>query len=73
MLKIAGTSNGRILMCGKDGNLYELVYQAEDGWFRKKCRKVNRSQSVVGTYWPSFLKYVFIILLHMSDIDQICQ
>lgn len=40
MLKIVGTNNGRILMCGKDGNIYELEYHAKDSWIppRKKCR-----------------------------------
>jgi len=28
MLKIIGTPEGRIFMCGKDGNVYELHYQA---------------------------------------------
>jgi nuclear pore complex protein Nup155 len=27
MLKIVGTPQGRIFMCGRDGNLYELQYQ----------------------------------------------
>jgi len=47
MLKIVGTPNGRIIMCGKDGCVYELVYQAEDGWFSRKCRKLNHSSSVL--------------------------
>jgi hypothetical protein len=29
MLKIVSMDNGRIFMCGKDGNLYELVYQGD--------------------------------------------
>eukprot|EP00698_Gefionella_okellyi_P004934 TRINITY_DN14557_c0_g1_i1.p1 TRINITY_DN14557_c0_g1~~TRINITY_DN14557_c0_g1_i1.p1 ORF type:complete len:1315 (+),score=335.24 TRINITY_DN14557_c0_g1_i1:93-4037(+) len=57
MLKIAGTDNGRVFMCGRDGNLYELLYQPEDGWIRRKCRKVNRSQSLLGSMWPSFLRF----------------
>jgi hypothetical protein len=59
MIKVVGTDTGRIFMSGKDGNLYELQYQAEDGWFRRKCRKVNHTQGVVSSYIPSFLKYVF--------------
>lgn len=56
MLKIAGTKNGRIFMCGQDGCLYELTYEAEEGWVRKKCRKLNHSQSFIGLLVPSFLK-----------------
>lgn len=55
MLKIVGTNNGRIFMCGKDGNVYELAYQAEDGLFRKKCRKLNHSSSAFSMLLPSFL------------------
>jgi nuclear pore complex protein Nup155 len=57
MLKIAGTKNGRIFMCGQDGNLYELTYEADEGWLRKKCRKLNHSQSFIGLLVPSFLKF----------------
>jgi len=57
MLKIVGMKNGRIFMCGKDGSLYELEYQAEDRWFQKKCRKVNHSSKVLGYLMPSFLKF----------------
>lgn len=38
MLRIVGTEHGRVLMCGKDGQVYELEYFAQEGWFRKKCR-----------------------------------
>ncbi|EFC50324.1 nucleoporin 155 [Naegleria gruberi] len=57
MLKIVGTKNGRIFMCGKDGCLYELTYEPEEGWFKSKCRKLNHSQSFVGLLVPSFLKF----------------
>ncbi|KAL9646182.1 hypothetical protein ABK040_008055 [Willaertia magna] len=57
ILKIIGTKNGRIFMCGKDGCLYELTYDSQDSWFKSKCRKLNHSQSVVGVLVPSFLKF----------------
>lgn len=57
MLKIAGTSNGRIFMCGQDGKLYELTYEAEEGWFRSKCRKLNHATNGRFSFIPSFLKY----------------
>jgi nuclear pore complex protein Nup155 len=34
---ICGTSDGRVFLGGDDGALYELEYQAEEGWFSKKC------------------------------------
>jgi nuclear pore complex protein Nup155 len=70
MIKMVGhNQSGRIFMGGQDGCLYELLYQgnpielfsnkqlAEDGWFVKKCRKVNHTSSMVSTYLPSFLKW----------------
>jgi nuclear pore complex protein Nup155 len=57
MLNIIGTSNGRIFMSGKDGNLYEFVYQAYDRWFRKRCRKANHTQHSLTLLLPSFLKF----------------
>jgi len=56
MLQIAGTDTGRVFMCGRDGHMYELAYQAEDGWFTKKCRKLNHTQPVISGYIPAFLK-----------------
>ena len=59
MQKVVGlNSNGRIFMCGKDGNLYEFHYQAQDNWlWGKKCRKINHTTSVVSSLIPSFLKF----------------
>ncbi|KDN50361.1 nucleoporin-domain-containing protein [Tilletiaria anomala UBC 951] len=34
---VSGTSSGRIFCRGSDQCLYELVYQAQDGWFKNKC------------------------------------
>ena len=71
MLKFACTPLGRIFMCGRDGNLYELVYQAEDTGrfplptaplvdtgtrFQRKIQKRNVSGSVLSSLIPSFLK-----------------
>lgn len=41
---VEGTYDGRIFLGGRDGNLYEIVYQAESNWFGKRCKKVNHSQ-----------------------------
>jgi nuclear pore complex protein Nup155 len=57
MLGAVGTSEGRIFLAGKDSCLYEVVYQAEDGWFSRKCRKVNHSQSSLSFLVPSFLSF----------------
>ncbi|KAK3794466.1 hypothetical protein RRG08_003619 [Elysia crispata] len=56
---IVGAGNGRVFMAGKDGCLYELLYQAEDGWFSRKCRKVNHSTSSLSFLIPSFLNFSF--------------
>uniref|UniRef100_A0A2C9M6L4 Nucleoporin Nup133/Nup155-like N-terminal domain-containing protein n=1 Tax=Biomphalaria glabrata TaxID=6526 RepID=A0A2C9M6L4_BIOGL len=64
---IVGSNNGRVFMAGKDGCLYELIYQAEDGWFSRKCRKVNHSTSSLSFLIPSFLNFSF------SEDDPIVQ
>lgn len=53
---IQGTSEGRIFLGGRDGNLYEIVYQAESNWFGKRCKKINHSQGVISYMVPGFLK-----------------
>lgn len=55
ILSIKATNSGRIFMAAKDGCLYELVYQAQDGWFSRKCRKVNHSSRALSFLVPSFL------------------
>ncbi|XP_065180530.1 nuclear pore complex protein Nup155-like [Sycon ciliatum] len=56
-LAVAGTPSGRILLAGKDGCLYEVVYQAQDSWFQRKCRLVNHSTSALSYLLPSFLSF----------------
>ena len=57
MVCVEGTPDGRLFLAGKDGCLYEITYQAEDGWFSKKCRKINHSVSMVSYLVPSFLSF----------------
>ncbi|XP_022087297.1 nuclear pore complex protein Nup155-like [Acanthaster planci] len=57
MLSVKSTPDGRIFLAGKDGCLYEIVYQAQDGWFSRKCRKVNHSSSSLSFLVPSFLTF----------------
>ncbi|XP_060597073.1 nuclear pore complex protein Nup155-like [Ruditapes philippinarum] len=59
IMNIVGTETGRIFMAGKDGCLYELAYQADDGWFSRKCRKINHSTSTLSFLVPSFLNFSF--------------
>jgi nuclear pore complex protein Nup155 len=62
MCSIAGTDDGRAFLAGADGSLYELTYAAEDGWLSQrpmKCRKTNRSSSLIGAIVPTFLKYLY--------------
>ena len=57
ILRLQGTPSGRIFMCGKDGCLYELLYQADDSWFQRKVRKVNLSATPLAGLVPSFLRW----------------
>jgi nuclear pore complex protein Nup155 len=57
ILKISGTSNGRIFLTGQDGCLYEFEYESDEGWIRKTTRKVNHSRGLVKGIVPSFLRF----------------
>ncbi|KAI8902657.1 Nup133 N terminal like-domain-containing protein [Globomyces pollinis-pini] len=57
MKTIIGTSNGRIFMLGNDGQLFELEYQAQEQWFHRKVRKLNRSSSNLAVFVPSFFNW----------------
>ena len=37
---IEATKDGRIFIAGGDGHLWEIMYQAEEGWFTSRTRKV---------------------------------
>nr|XP_023029758.1 nuclear pore complex protein Nup155 [Leptinotarsa decemlineata] len=52
---ITGTEDGRIFFGTKEGCLFEISYQAESGWFGKRCKKVNLSTSSFSFLVPSFL------------------
>lgn len=56
MLAMAGTRTGRIFAGGQDGHLYEFTYQAEEGWFTRKCRKLNRTCTTLSYFAPTFLR-----------------
>ena len=57
MMCVEGTPEGRLFLGGKDGCLYEMTYQARDGWFSKKCQLVNQSVSALSFLVPSFLSF----------------
>jgi hypothetical protein len=64
MINIVSAQNGRIFMGGKDGNLYELIYENHgDSWKAKigigeqhKCYKVNLSSWHLENLVPSVFK-----------------
>lgn len=68
ILTIRGTNDGRIFMGAKDGCLYELVYQAEDGWFSRKCQKVNHSRSTISYLLP-FLAFSEDDPINQVEVD----
>lgn len=54
MTSIVSTNSGRAFMCGTtDGHLYELQYQATEGWFGGKSSLINHSVSGVASFLPS--------------------
>ncbi len=57
MLCVEGTSDGRIFLGGKNGCVYEMVYQAKEGWFSGKCQLVNHSSSIFSFLVPTFMSF----------------
>ncbi|KAJ3262349.1 hypothetical protein HK103_002790 [Boothiomyces macroporosus] len=57
MSSIIGTDQGRIFMRGNDGQLFELVYQGDDGWLTRKIRKLNKSGSSLAVFIPSIFNW----------------
>ena len=53
---IQGTSGGRIFAKGSDHCLYELVYQANEGWFTNKCYLRNITSPRFSNLLPTFIK-----------------
>ncbi|KIK70905.1 hypothetical protein GYMLUDRAFT_32985 [Collybiopsis luxurians FD-317 M1] len=55
MTSVTGTPDGRIFMCGsQDGNLYELHYQENEGWFGKRIQLINHSVGGMSSFLPRF-------------------
>ncbi|KAI9204573.1 Nup133 N terminal like-domain-containing protein [Polychytrium aggregatum] len=57
MTALTATRHGRIFACGANGCLYELQYQAEEGWFTRKFRKLNHSKSTLSFFVPTLFGY----------------
>ncbi|KAF9437395.1 hypothetical protein BGZ76_000868 [Entomortierella beljakovae] len=55
---IVGTPDGRIFMNGNDGRLWEIDYQADEGWFSKKCSKREVIGNPLSYFVPTFLSKV---------------
>ncbi|KAL5232826.1 hypothetical protein ACI65C_000236 [Semiaphis heraclei] len=59
--KIVGTDNGRIFLASEDGNLFEIDYWKDLGWFSigngRRCKKVCHSTGTLSYILPSFLTY----------------
>lgn len=69
MLTVVGSAEGRIFAGGKDGHIYEFIYQAEEGWFTRKCRKINRTASFITSLFAPNLRRV----LRVSGSNAIIQ
>lgn len=55
---IVSSEDGRIFFSGnKDPNLYEFSYQLEEGWFSRRCSKINITGSVFDNFIPSFFSF----------------
>ncbi|TPX44137.1 hypothetical protein SeMB42_g04428 [Synchytrium endobioticum] len=53
---VIGTVEGRIFLCGANGHVYELIYQAQEGFLTRRCWKVDRSSTFTSYFVPTFLQ-----------------
>lgn len=55
---IVGTKDGRVFMTGvEDGNMYELYYQPQEGWFTKRIRLVNLTIGAIQHFLPKMFGF----------------
>lgn len=59
IVSIIGVFNGRIFMVGKDGCLYELVYQVR---FINRFLKINYELVIICRRW-NYLEIFYLIIL----------
>ncbi|WFD30312.1 hypothetical protein MSPP1_001330 [Malassezia sp. CBS 17886] len=53
---LRGTDGGRVFGSGSDQCVYEVVYQAHDGWFSSRCHLRNVTQPRLSNLVPMFFK-----------------
>lgn len=53
---VCGTEAGRIFCKGNDGCLYEILYQANEGWFSHRCALRNVTNPRLSNLVPSFIQ-----------------
>lgn len=70
MTVIAGTTDGRIFLGGKEGSLFEAAYQGPGSWFSKKSWKTNHSSSIFSYIIPSVLSFYSKIPIVQMEIDE---
>jgi nuclear pore complex protein Nup155 len=56
MSDVCGTGAGRIFCKGNDGCLYEVLYQASEGWFSNRCSLRNVTSPRLSNLVPSFIQ-----------------
>ncbi|WFD19497.1 hypothetical protein MCAP1_001729 [Malassezia caprae] len=57
MRNIQGTEGGRVFCLGSDHCVHELVYQAQESWFRSRCYMYNVTQPHLANLVPSFFRH----------------
>ena len=68
MKRMVGLGNGRLFMCGEDGNIYEFDYTLSSGWMTAKARKVNRTFNPFRLLLPSvFFSADQIIMMEVDS------
>lgn len=53
---VCGTDEGRIFCKGNDGCLYEVMYQASEGWFSNRCGLRNVTNPRLSNLVPNFIQ-----------------
>lgn len=56
MSDVCGTQGGRVFCKGSDGCLYEILYQANEGWFSHRCSLRNVTSPKLSNLVPNFIQ-----------------
>lgn len=57
MLSSCSLPSGHLFLGGRDGHLYELVYEAEETWFSRRTQLKNHTKSSMSVFVPTFLNF----------------